>query len=216
MKTLTEMLQGRGILIEEKVDDPDKIDNKEELYDYAEAILKKAHGDKYDKKKSDKMINDLIKKYGVEKSGTIVGIIQNSVSESANDPDMVLMQEIFDNVDSLGILCEQWQDNNAETPQSQDIIYMLESLTAIGDRYAENILRIGALPKVMSVNIVDEDVRNKKLSSLIKRTDEFKELKNQYVQLDETLDTISFESQDIKMLKLLMYNGIEKLISFID
>lgn len=215
MKSFKSILAKRN-LVAEKVDDPDKIDNKEELYDYVEAILKKAHGDKYDPKKSKSFIDSLIKKHGVDKSGAIVGIVQNSVSESVDDPDIDLMRGIFDNIDNLGMLSEEWVDVNRQTPHSKMISSTIKGLSDVAERYAEHIFRIPELPQNISLHIDESDVANKKLSALIKRTDEFKELRTQFQTLDNTLNEMSYEDSTTKMLKNIIFGGIEKLITLID
>ena len=67
---------------EAKKDNPEKIDNEAEFRDYAEKFLKDVHGDEFDEKIAQKMINDFVKKFGDDgKWGDAVGAMQMSVED---------------------------------------------------------------------------------------------------------------------------------------
>jgi hypothetical protein len=62
---------GRNIHLTEN-----KISTKDEFEDYAYTILKKAHGENFDKEKADKIIADLIKKYDSD-FGAMIGALNS-------------------------------------------------------------------------------------------------------------------------------------------
>lgn len=55
-----------------------EIKSEKEFTEYAEAVMKKAHGDKYDQKIVDKMVKDLIKKFG-DDWGAMVGAMSSGL-----------------------------------------------------------------------------------------------------------------------------------------
>lgn len=66
---------------EKSADDGDgEVETEAEFRAYAQKLLKKGHGDKYDADKAKKMIDDLVKKHGSDdKWGDAVGVIQNAM-----------------------------------------------------------------------------------------------------------------------------------------
>ena len=61
-----------------RVDEEMNIDSDKSFKAYAEDILKKAHGDKYDEAKANKVINGLLDKYKGE-YGAMIGALKNSL-----------------------------------------------------------------------------------------------------------------------------------------
>lgn len=62
---------------EEKVDEEKEVTDKDSFKEYVFAILKKQHGDDFDEKKAQKMVDDLAKEVKDNDWGPIVGKVQN-------------------------------------------------------------------------------------------------------------------------------------------
>jgi len=62
---------------EEKVVEEKEVTDKESFKEYVFAILKKQHGDDFDEKKAQKMVDDLAKEVDGDDWGEVVGKVQN-------------------------------------------------------------------------------------------------------------------------------------------
>ena len=80
MKKFKNLKSYEDFLISEsvRVDEEMNIDSDKSFIAYAEDILKKAHGDKYDEAKANKVINGLLDKYKGE-YGAMIGALKNSL-----------------------------------------------------------------------------------------------------------------------------------------
>lgn len=80
MKKFKNLKSYEDFLISEsfRVDEEMNIDSDKSFKKYAEDILKKAHGDKYDEDKANKVINGLLDKYKGE-YGAMIGALKNSL-----------------------------------------------------------------------------------------------------------------------------------------
>lgn len=77
LKSYEDFLISESVKVDEETNSA-SIDSDESFKKYAEDILKKAHGDKYDEDKSNKVINGLLDKYKGE-YGAMIGALKNSL-----------------------------------------------------------------------------------------------------------------------------------------
>lgn len=203
MKKLSSILEHasyRKRIIEDK-----EINTDSELYDYAEAILSKAHGDKYDDAQMRKMVSNLIDKNspdGKTDYPAIVAVIQNSVSErimetlamnpSGGLSDPLAMSQEFEDflhlcaiAQAFGELSSYWHKVNPQTLTSKAISDEIRYMNDIADK-AFVLATYGAATDTkfeINVNISDDDISGRRLMPLIREFDEWKE----FVKLNKTV-----------------------------
>lgn len=83
------------------ISEADKIKSDSDFKAYAEATMKKAHGDKYDQKIVDKMVADIIKKYDGN-YGAMIGVL-NSSEEIQLDESISLSRAEYKYIIKLGL-----------------------------------------------------------------------------------------------------------------
>lgn len=87
-----------------------EITSEDDFREYAITVLQKAHGSDFDQETADEMIDDLISTHG-DDFGAMIGVLQNSLSESLNLDDRMSLK----NVNNL-------TTEKTSTPIDQDIV----------------------------------------------------------------------------------------------
>lgn len=254
MRDIKDILK-KGVSYETPLNEDKLINNDDELKDYAEKLLKKAHGDKFDSKVARKTVSDLMKKYkdkdGKTDYDTIIGVLQNSLDESIekltiidkrineslikhfkksiNENFKILENSNFDlekSTASFSVfidLCELaepiveltkfWNQYNQETVISKEITTKMNHIEKTINKVYSLHMRIPNITSMMDsvgIDITAEEVTGKKLATVIRQTEEWKDLMKYIDKLD---DALHFPSSyyEIRTMMIVFINYFEQI-----
>ena len=184
----------------------EEINSAKEFKEYANKVLKQAHGKDFDPEKAEYFINGLTKMVEKDENedwGAAVGILQQSLDESLNEQDEknnekedeedVELTPGFDTMDAgvpkpegAGVETEEAGENEFEIKDSTVNINMSESEKRLRN-YIRSRLKENAGLKKPTLN---EDKKSNKIKALDKMIDEQYDLFKSIVNEDENLDEI--------------------------
>lgn len=109
-----------------------------------------------------------------------------------------------------------WEETNAHTPQSKRIKTILEHILLLSEKYHDILFDGQGNVGEVSVDIPEGDLEGKKFSTMLRRTEEFQEIKKSVVKGIDKTQGLKQSSLNLRVFTMCLYEYLEQLVDAVE